>query len=134
MLLFTLCHLFQTVHSQACQKIDVQYQRLIDDLTASLRQHRHTTLHRLSESKSKILGKLRSQIDENRQQLKTMENVIESCKKLLDEDHTKGILGRAGDVQPLVEKQEAATDRLVLSNFFYSQTYTGCVYLKIILL
>jgi len=89
----------------------VQYQRLIDDLTTSLRQHRHTTQHRLSESKSKILGKLRSQIDENRQQLKTMENVVESCKKLLDKDHTKGILGRAGDVQPLVEKQEAANDR-----------------------
>ncbi|XP_053402699.1 probable E3 ubiquitin-protein ligase MID2 [Mercenaria mercenaria] len=100
----------ESIHAQASQKIDLQYQRLIDDITSSLRQHRHATLHRLSESKSKILAKLRTQIEENRQQLKTMENLMESCKKLLDEDHTKGLLMRASDVAPLVQKQEAVSD------------------------
>ena len=43
--------------------------------------------------------------------MKTMENLMESSKKLLDEDHTKGLLMKAADVAPLVQKQEAVADR-----------------------
>lgn len=111
----------ENIHGQASQKIDLQYQRLVDDITSSLRQHRHTTLHRLSESKSKILAKLRTQIEENRQQLKTMENLTESCKKLLDKDHTKGLLMRAADLAPLVQKQEAVSDRLHTSKQVFQE-------------
>ncbi|KAL4234701.1 medial ring protein Mid2 [Mactra antiquata] len=102
----------EAMHLQACQKIDLQYQRVIEDITSNLRQHRHEMLHKLSESKSKILAKLRTQIEENRQQLKTMENLMESCKKLLDDDHSNSLLIQAGEIQPLIQKQEAVYDRL----------------------
>lgn len=111
----------ETTHVQASQKVDLQYQRYIEDITSNLRQHRHATLHRLSESKSKILAKLRTQIEENRQQLKTLENLMESCKKLLNEDQTQSLLTKAGDVTPLLQKQEAVSDRLQTCKQVYQE-------------
>lgn len=102
----------EAVHSQACQKIELQFRRLIDDTTASLRQHRHQLLTDLADNKAVTISKIQKQLEENRQQSKTMENLMESCKKLLDEDHMKGLLGRAREVTPLTQRREAIADSL----------------------
>ena len=103
------------IHTQACQKIEFQFRRIIDDTTASLRQHRQQLLTELAETKSVTVSKIHKQLEENRQQSKSMENLMESCKKLLDEDHMKGLLGRAREVTPLIKRKEAVADRLVSS-------------------
>lgn len=110
--LMQLCPFFkQAIHSQACQKIELQFRRVIDDMTANLRQHRQQLLTDLADTKTVTISKINKQLDENRQQSKTIENLMESCKKLLDEDHMKGLLGRAREVTPLIQRRESIAER-----------------------
>ena len=84
---------------------------MINDITASLRLQQQMSISQLSENKAKTVTKLQTQLEDNRQQAKTMENLMESCKKLLDEDHVKGLLGRAKEVTPLIQRQEKVADK-----------------------
>ena len=72
------------------------------------------SISQITENKSKTITKLQTQLEENRQRSKTMENLMESCKKLLDEDHVKGLLGRASEVSPLIERQEEVAEKYMI--------------------
>ena len=84
--------------------MDTQYARLIEDLTCALQHNRLSLSEQMSATKSQTLTKLKSQLEDNRNYSKTIENLLESCKKMLDEDHRKGLLSHAGEVEPIVQQ------------------------------
>ncbi|KAL3859262.1 hypothetical protein ACJMK2_009489 [Sinanodonta woodiana] len=114
----------ENMHKQACQKIDIQYRRLIEDITACLKQHRSSLLYQLERSKVKVTRRIHQQLDDNRQESKKVENLIESCKKLLDEDHMKGLLGRADEIGPIVQKVDDMSQLLETSKQQYTDLVT----------
>jgi len=53
---------FQTLHSDACEKLNVQLERLLEDLTLRLRQHLNTTTRRLADLTSRVTDKHKAQV------------------------------------------------------------------------
>lgn len=107
---YTYTNLSQDVHRQACQKVENQYRRLLEDTTSALRQQKQALLQSLTITKSKSITQLQKQLETNSKTSKNMEDLLESCKKILDEDHTKGLLSRATEIPPITQKAQELED------------------------
>lgn len=109
----------QTLHSEAMKKIENQYCRLLEDVASIIHQQKDLHLKNLNEKKEKSINALETYLNNNLTKAKSMENMTEMCKKLLDEDHVKGILEQASEVSPIVEKVEKFCDEIKQSESEY---------------
>ncbi|XP_071172338.1 probable E3 ubiquitin-protein ligase MID2 isoform X3 [Mytilus edulis] len=116
----------EDVHRQACQKVENQYRRLLEDTTSALRQQKQALIQSLTSAKSKSVSQLHNHLDVNSKTSKQVEDLLESCKKILDEDHTKGLLSRATEIPPLTEQTQEIEDCLQKSRTHYCELVRSC--------
>jgi uncharacterized membrane-anchored protein len=83
---------------------------MLEDTTCALRQQKQALLQALTTAKSKSVSQLQNQLDVTSKTSKNVEDLMESCKKILDEDHTKGFLSRATEVPPITKKTQEIED------------------------
>ncbi|KAH3776681.1 hypothetical protein DPMN_178112 [Dreissena polymorpha] len=100
------------MHSEACKKIDQQYQRCLDDITACLAQHRQQTLDKLCTAKSVVLEQHQNHIADHSRQLEDTAALLATCGSMLATDQGRELLSRAGELPGIVGKQESTADRL----------------------
>ncbi|XP_041375360.1 E3 ubiquitin-protein ligase Midline-1-like isoform X2 [Gigantopelta aegis] len=93
----------ENIHKQARDKVDCQYRRFVQDVTTTLDEQRQVVLGQIGKQRSHATLSFKTHIDHNKEQLQSMESMAESCKKLLDEDHTKELLQKADAVRPIME-------------------------------
>ena len=121
-----LCEEIEDVHRQACQKVENQYRRMLEDTTCALRQQKQALLQALTTAKSKSVSQLQNQLDVTSKTSKNVEDLMESCKKILDEDHTKGFLSRATEVPPITKKTQEIEDGVQKSRTQYCELVRSC--------
>lgn len=109
----------KTLHSQAVKKIENQYRRLLEDVASIIHQQKDLHVKNLNEKKEKSVTAFETHLNENLTKAKLMENMTEMCKKLLDEDHVKGILEQATQVSPIVEEVEQLCKKMQQSESEY---------------
>ena len=91
------------MHKQARDKVECQYRRFVQDITAALDEQKQAVLARVGQQRSHATLSFKSHVERNKSQLQRMETMAESCKKLLDEGHSKELLQKADEVKPIIE-------------------------------
>ncbi|XP_050399515.2 E3 ubiquitin-protein ligase TRIM9 isoform X2 [Patella vulgata] len=94
------------IHREAAEMIDHHYRRLIHDLTSALDQQKQGLISKMNKQKAHTTSLYKGHSESNKKILKSMENLAENCKKLLDEDHNQEILQKASEVEPILSQIE----------------------------
>ena len=91
------------MHKEASQRIEDQYNRLLEDITHALKMQKEEALKKLSASESKTQTEIKSYMENNKKVAKKLEDLSSNCQSLAEEKSVKLLLMRANQVDPLME-------------------------------
>jgi len=86
----------------SCSRVEQQYQRFIDDLTAALLAEKQMVLNCLDETWQRVCRQIDSHSRDSERCSHQLSELSSSCQAVSDESTTVSVLSRASELQPLV--------------------------------
>jgi len=88
--------------ASSCSRVEQQYQRFIDDLTAALLAEKQMVLNCLDETWQRVCRQIDSHSRDNERCSQQLSELSSSCQAVSEESTTVNVLSRASELQPLV--------------------------------
>jgi len=86
----------------SCVRVEQQYQRFIDDLTAALLAEKQMVLNCLDETWQRVCRQIDSHSRDSDRCSHQLSELSSSCQAVSEESTTVSVLSRASELQPLV--------------------------------
>ena len=107
---YLLLYFPQAVHSSARGRLELQYERMIHDVTHILNTHKRTALRHLDALHASRLAACNTHAAVVASQSQQLQNLVQRCKDLLQEDRRRHVLQCSGEAPPVgVQVQELET-------------------------
>jgi len=97
-----LLHAVQEMLGSSRSRVEQQYQRFIDDLTAALLAEKQMVLNCLDETWQRVCRQIDSHSRDSEHCSRQLSELSSSCQAVSDESTTVSVLSRASELQPLV--------------------------------
>jgi len=86
----------------SCSRVEQQYQRFIDDLTAAVLAEKQTILGCLDETWQRVCRQTDGHSRDSERCTRQLADLSATCQAIGDESTTVSVLRRASELQPLV--------------------------------
>ena len=92
----------QEIYASSCSRVEQQYQRFIDDLTAALLTEKQMVLSCLDETWQRVCRQTDGHSRDSERCSHQLSELSSTCQAISDESTIDSVLSRASELQPLV--------------------------------